>query len=218
MPKPTTNQPSQGNAQLDGGQFIAELQNGQVHAARLAQFFSKIIAYVNGLASSSANSGSGEIPPPPPLAGLSVSVPTTGELVHFGHNHPGAIQRGGQYFTEIGFSNSTTPPTFAQPLVIDHGASRTEAPVHLPTQDANGNTYTYVARGYAQYHGSVRSGYAYYGTESSPTTFQVNGTTQMTLLPSFGSGTASNSGTQGGQGLGNDLFRAASGPKRQVGQ
>jgi hypothetical protein len=211
MPRPTSNVPTQGNAALDGGQFITELQSGQMHPPRLAQFLTKIVNYVNGLATSSANSGSGEITPPPPMAGMTVK--TSGETVHVQHDHPGAIQRGVQYFTEVGVNDSG----FNQPLVIDHGASRTSHPFTLPTNDDNGAPINYYFRSYAQYHGSKRSDFAYWGAPGAPTAVTLTGTTNLTPLPSKGSGTASNDGNQGGQGLGHQLFRPPVAPKRTVG-
>jgi hypothetical protein len=203
---------AQGNAQFDGGQFITELLSGKVHPVHVGQFFQKFIGFVNNLATSSANTGSGEIEPPPPIAGMSVK--TSGEMVHVAHDHPGAIQRGGQYFTEVGVND----PGFNQPLVVDHGATRTSHPFTLPANDDNGVPINYYFRSYAQYHGSKRSEYAYHGSAKAPTAVTLTGSTNMTPLPSKGSGTASNSGTQGGQGLGNELFRPTTGPKRQVGQ
>ena len=207
MPKPTT-PVVQGNSALDGGSFLPTIQNENKY---IGGMFKRVIAYVNGLAASSANSGSGEIAPPPPLAGLQVA--TGGEQVHVAINHPGAVQRGLQYFTEIGVND----PSFGKPLVVDHGASRTSHPFVLPTKDSGGNMITYYLRSYAQYHGSKRSEYAYWGTQGSPTGVQLSGTTQMTPLASKGSGTASNDGSQGGQGLGDSLYRAAPQPKRSVG-
>lgn len=213
MPKPTTNSSAtQGNANLDGGQFISELQAGHINGPRLGQFFQKIINFANQLAVSSANSGSGEISPPPPIAGLTIK--TSGEMIHVQHDHPGAIQRGVQYFTEVGVND----PGFNQPLVIDHGASRTTHPFTLPTNDDNAAPIKYYFRSYAQYHGSKRSDYAYWGTPQSPTAVTLAGSTSMTPLSSTGSGTSANTGLQGGQGLGNELFRPATQPKRTVGQ
>lgn len=213
MPKPTSNQPSQGNAQLDGGQFIAELQAGHMSPVRVGQLFSKIINWANQLATSGANTGGGEIQPPPPIAALTIK--TAGEMVHVQHSHPGAIQRGIQYFTEVGVNDAG----FNQPLVHDWGATRTPATMMtLPTNDDNSKPISYYFRSYAQYHGSKRSDYAYWGTAQAPTAVTLAGTTSMTPLSSTGSGTAANSGLQGGQGLGNQLFRATATTKRSVGQ
>jgi hypothetical protein len=205
--KPTNNRPLQGNSQLDGSQFITELRSqGMVRLAMLQQ---KIVDFVNNLAASAANSGSGEIAPPPPI--VSMTVKTASEYVHVSHSHPGAIQRGIQYFTEVGVND----PGFKQPLVHDWGCTRTPASMMtLPTKDDGGTPINYYFRSYAQYHGSKRSDYAYWGTPANPTAVTLSGTTKMTPLASSGSGTASNNGTQGGQGLGNDLFRAATEPKR----
>lgn len=211
MTKPTSNVPSQGNASLDGGQFLSELLAGRLTPVRVGQLFQKVIGYMNGLASSAANSGSGEIAPPPPLNSLTVK--TSGEQVHVQISHPGAIQRGVQYFTEVGVND----PGFTQPIVIDHGASRTSHPFVLPTNDDAGVANKFYLRAYAQYHGSKRSGYAYWGQPQAPTAVVLGGTTNMTPLSSNGSGTASNAGTQGGEGLGNNLFRPGAAPKRATG-
>jgi hypothetical protein len=208
MAKPgSTLSTQQGNANLDGGQFLTELFTKD---ARQAQFFQKVIHFVNNLAQNIASTGNGQIAPPPPIAAMHLKA--AGEIVHVSHDHPGVIQRGVQYFTEVGVNDSG----FNQPVVIDHGASRTSHPFHLPTNDDNGNPVKYYFRSYAQYHGSQRSGYAYWGTPQSPTAVTMTGSTNLTLLPSKGSGTAANNGTQGGQGLGNLLFRPAPGPKRTI--
>lgn len=211
MPKPTANL-TQGNAQLDGGQFITELMSGHVNPTRLGQLFQKFQGFINQLASSSANSGSGEIAPPPPIAAMTIK--TSGEMVHVAHDHPGAIQRGVQYFTEVGVND----PGFNQPIVVDHGASRTTHPFTLPTNDDNAAPIKYYFRSYPQYHGSKRGDYAYWGSAQAPTAVTLAGTTNMTPLPSRGSGTSANSGLQGGQGLGNQLFRSTAVAKRTVGQ
>ena len=70
---------------------------------------------------------------------------TAGEMMHISINHSGALQRGVRYFSEV-----STTPSFNQPLVIDHGTSRTSHPITLPTNDASGNTQSYYVRSYAQ--------------------------------------------------------------------
>lgn len=209
MPRPTKNQAQQGNSQFDGGQFLGELYHKD---SRQATFLQKFIDYMNSGFGALASTGSGQVAPPPPLAAMGVK--TSGEMVHVSHDHPGAIQRGVQYFTEVGVND----PGFVQPLVKDHGASRTSHPFMLPTKDDNGAAIKYYFRSYVQYHGSKRSEYAYHGTQESPIAVTLAGNTSMTPLPSKGSGTASNDGKQGGQGLGNELSRSAEGPKRTTGQ
>ena len=209
MPRPTNSAPTAGNAQFSGGQYITELALKDTHTA---QFFQKFINYVNGLATAVAATGSGEVTPPPPIASMSVKV--AGEMVHVQHDHPGAIQRGVQYFTEVGVNDAG----FNQPIVVDHGASRTSHPFPLPANDDQGTPINYYFRSYAQYHGSKRSEYAYHGSAHAPTAVTLSGSTNLTPLASTGSGTGSNNGLQGGVGLGNTLFRPATTTKRSTGQ
>jgi hypothetical protein len=107
-------------------------------------------------------------------------------------------------------------PQFSQPHVEHLGSSRGRF-ITLPTNADDGAKHTWYARAYTQYQGSQPSGFTYHGGDS-PAGFQMEGATNMTPLPSTGSGTASNDGQQGGSGLGKVIFRAAPGPKRQVAQ
>lgn len=176
---------------LSGGRVLAKWIQENPQQGRLLQ---TIIDSVNTLADNTASSAVGRLPAPPPIN--SVSVKQSGELLHVQINHTGAIQQGIHYFTEI--SNNSN---FTQPLVIHHGTSRTSHPIYLPTKTDSGATQQYFVRSYAQYQGSDPSKPLAYGG-ASPTPITMSGTTQMTLLPSTGSGTAASTGQQGGAGFG----------------
>jgi hypothetical protein len=199
------------NNQLDGGAWLNEVGQKQ---PRLAALLQKMIDHVNNGFKALAATGGGEIGPPAPPASVTVSAAATGETVHVQISHPDPfLQKGAQYFTHVGVND----PNFVQPLTIDHGASRTPHPFTLPTMDSGGATVKYYFRSFAQYHGSARSPYTYWGTEQSPTAVTLNGSTKHTLLPSTGSGTGDNSGRQPA-GLGDTLVRAPGNkPKRTLG-
>lgn len=177
---------------LDGGRELAEVtsKNG-----RLGSLLQRVIDGVNGLAKNVAADPVGQTSPPnPPNA---VAVKSSGEMVHIAINHTGELSRGVKYFSEI-----STNPSFSQPLIVDHGASRTSHPITLPTHDDDGNLHSYYIRSFAQYPGSAPSAPTTYGGANSPTPVNLSGTTRMTPLPSTGSGTGPNSGQSSGQGSG----------------
>lgn len=214
------------NAQLEGGQELAYANQKDFNYGSL---FQKIITAVNSLASNVGASAVGKLPPPPPIQSINVQGTQNGntltapsETLHWTLNHTQSVDKHVRYFTEI-----ATEPNFLQPHVIDHGASRTGI-LHLPSQDSNGNPQAYYVRSYPQYHGSDAQKHTTFGGAAGATkivmtapTVTVAGTTysvpsQTTLLPSTGSGTASNTGQQGGKGLGTVLTRPAPGPKRSL--
>jgi hypothetical protein len=193
-------------ANLSGGEFLNEIYQND---SRLGTLISRIIKAVNQTASSSGVAPVGQSSPP--TAPEALKVTAAGELAHIQITHNAPINRGVQYLTEV-----STNPQFAQPLIIDHGCSRTSHPINLPTKTAAGATHSYYFRSYSQYHGSPPSDYVVFGGSGSPTPVTMIGSTQMDLLPSTGSGTASPNGSQGGSGLGKVAQRPAQGPKRQV--
>jgi hypothetical protein len=197
-------------AQLDGGRFLAEINQKD---SKMGALFQRIITAINTLAQNLAASPVGQMQAP--SAPDALQVKASGEMVHVSITHNGPVLRGVQYFTEV--SNN---PQFSQPIVIHHGASRTSHPFPLPAHDDNGATQTWYFRSYAQYHGSPPSEKTVYGGAENPVGVTLNPATptRMTLLPSTGSGTASPSGSQGGQGLGTFTTRPAQGPKRNVAQ
>lgn len=178
--------------QLDGGRLLSELS---IKDPRMGQLLQNVIDGVNRVAKNSGVSAVGDVSAP--KAPDSVSVNTAGEMMHISINHSGALQRGVRYFSEV-----STTPSFNQPLVIDHGTSRTSHPITLPTNDASGNTQSYYVRSYAQDPGGPPSSPYTVGGVGSPTAHTMSGSTSMTLLSSHGSGTAPNHGQSAAQGLG----------------
>jgi hypothetical protein len=177
---------------LTGGRVLAKWLNDNAQQGRLLQ---SIIDGVNTLADNTASSAVGRLAPPTPING--VAIKQSGEMLHIQISHSGAVQQGVRYFSEISTSGGS------QPLVIDHGTSRTSHPISLPTLDDNGNTQQYTLHSYNQLPGSDPTPRVAY--PGNP--FTMSGTTRMTLLPSTGSGTAANTGQQAGWGLGKVLRR-----------
>jgi hypothetical protein len=206
------------NGNLSGGR---ELQYVTLKDVFLGQLCDKIIRAVNQVAQNAGVSVFGKLPAPPPIDAVNISGTydaNTGlytcpsEILHWTLTHNGAIQKGIQYVTEI-----ATEPNFLQPHVVDHGCSRS-AFLHLPTLDTNGNTQTYYLRSFAQYQGSDATEPTTPGGLHTAVGIQMTGTSQTNLLTSTGSGTASATGQQGGQGLGTTLSRPAITPTRSIKQ
>jgi hypothetical protein len=204
------------NEQLTGGRELSYINQRDNYAGSL---FSRIIDAVNSLSKNSGVAAVGKIPTPPPIdsvtvAGGSVSngimtVPTS-EILHWTIQHSQAIQKGIRYFSEI-----DTSPAFTNPHVHDHGTSRTGFTT-LPTNNTAGVKQTYYLRSYAQYPGSDPCKPTVLGGLSGAIGIQMGGSSNLSLLSSTGSGTASSSGQQGGKGLGVVLNRPAPGPKRNT--
>ncbi|MFP5230771.1 MAG: hypothetical protein ACLGXA_24405 [Acidobacteriota bacterium] len=187
---------------IDGGRELSIVEQKMPFLGSLLR---RIITGVNTLATNTATSATGEIAAPKPPD--SVAVSTFGEYMHVSISHGGSLQRGVRYFTEIGVND----PTFSQPIVIDHGSSRTSHPFPLPTNASGGDSpvpHQYYVRSYAQYLSSQPSPPTTVGGASSPTAFTMGGTTVGTPLQSSGSGTAANSGQQGGWGMGKTQSRS----------
>jgi hypothetical protein len=178
---------------LDGGRFLADLFHKDSIQAALLQ---KIIKAVNDLGDAAGVHPVGERQPPPPVNGINVKA--SGELLHVSINHNIPVNRGIHYFVEV----SSNDPNFSQPIVHSLGTSRTGPPIALPALDDNGVKQKYYVRAYAQYRGSKPTKPVTFGGPLGPASITLNGTTSMSLLPSTGSGTASPTGQQGGQGFG----------------
>ncbi len=160
----------------------------------------------------------GELAAPTPVNSTDVKgtydAPTNtltapGEILHWTHTHNSELQRGIQYVTEV-----SDDPTFINAHPIDAGASRSG--FHsLPALNDNGDPVGYYLRVVAQNHGSAPSPPTVFGGANAPTKIVMTGTTQMSLLPTQGAGTARPGQT--GKGLGDVLFRPPNGgPKRQL--
>lgn len=175
--------------------------------ARLGQYLRRyVVPAIQKAATNAGSSPAGFIDPPD--APQAVIINKQGpENVQFTIQHTSPLQKNVNYFTEV-----ATTPSFAGARVEHHGTSRSPvSTLWLPTKDSSGNTHTYYARSYAQYPGSMKSGY-------TPTvSFTLSGTTEADHTPSTGSGTAAPDGSQPGQGFGNNLQRGPQGPKRNVG-
>jgi hypothetical protein len=193
-------------ANLSGGSFLNEIYQSD---SRLGTLLSRIIGAVNQTAGSAGVAPVGQsikLSPPD-----NVNVATAGELMHVSITDNSAANRQVHYFTEV--SNN---PQFLQPIVIHHGPSRTGVPFSLPTKDSTGATHNWYVRSFRQSPGGPPSDPVTYGGSASPTAVTMSGSTQLTLLPSTGSGTSSNTGQQAAQGFGKQPIRQAPGPKRQV--
>ncbi len=192
---------------LPGNDLLTQIENDN---PKLGQYLRQyLIPAVQTTASNAAVSPHGNIAAPQQIQGVSVKI--AGEMMHVAISDSAPLQKGVNYFTEV----SANDPSFRQPLVINHGPSRTSHPFPLPTQDDGGTNISWYVRSYHQYAGSAPSAPVVYGG-TSPTPITMAGTTKLTLLPSTGSGTASGNGTQAGSGFGKSLVRLQSGAKRVV--
>lgn len=194
-------------ADFDGGELLTHVENTW---PKLGVLLRKMQTAVNSTAQASGVAAVGQASPPSSPQAVSVAV--SGEMMHVSIADNAPLQKGVKYFTEV-----ANNPSFSQPIVIDHGASRTSHPFPLPTMDNDGNTHNWYVQSYSQLPGSDPSKPVVFGG-TNPTPVNMAGATKLTLLPSTGSGTAANNGQQAGSGLGKVLLRPASGPKRQVGQ
>lgn len=191
---------------LDGGEYLAHLINTDV---RQGMLFQRIITAVNATAQAAGVAPVGQVSAPTPPDGIQVAA--AGEMLHVSVTHNAPVNKGIHYFTEI-----DTNPAFPSPVVYHHGTSRTPPPFPLPTKNGSGSTVNYYARSYSQYLGGPPSAPVVYGGASNPTPITMGGSTQLTLLPSNGSGTAPANGQSAGQGFGKQSTRPAVGPKRSV--
>lgn len=192
-------------ADLNGGELLSEVENTWPKLGVLLR--QVIIPAIRNVAQNAAVATNGELSSPSKPGQVNVKV--AGEIAHVTIDDPQELQRGAQYHVEIADN-----PQFSQPHVEHLGSSRGRF-LTLPTNKDDGTPHTWYARAYTQYQGSQPSPFTYHGGDS-PASFQMTGATNMTPLPSTGSGTASNDGQQGGSGLGKVLLRGAPGPKRQV--
>ena len=186
-------------ANLDGGELLSEVEQRWPKLGILLR--TRFQTAVNTVAQAAGVAPVGQVSAPSSPQGVDVAV--AGEMMHVSIADNAPLQRGIRYFTEV-----ANNPSFTQPIVIDHGASRTSHPFPLPTMDSNGNTQSWYVRSYSQLPGSQPSVPVVFGG-TSPTAVQMAGSTKLTLLPSTGSGTASGNGQQAGSGLGKTLLRGA---------
>jgi hypothetical protein len=184
---------------LPGNDLLSQIENEN---PKLGQYLRQYIAKsIERTAQNAAVSPTGTVAAPQAPSGLSVAA--AGEIVHVSVTDNARINRGINYFTEI----SPNDPSFRQPIVYHHGTSRTPPPFSLPTKDGSGNQISYYFRSYSQYAGSKPSARTVFNNGAAVT---LAGSTELDLLPSTGSGTASGNGSQGGQGFGRHPIRLSS--------
>jgi hypothetical protein len=190
---------------LDLGQFAQRVQmesSATAHALRILE------NAVNRLARNLGASPTGDSSAPPDIG--QVNVVHSGEIAHLTITDSQPITKHVNYFAEV-----ATEPNFLQPHVIHMGVSR-GALLNLPTNDSSGAQQTYYVRAYSQYLGSKPSRPVVFGAPGVPTGISMSGTTNLTLQPSTGSGTATSDGQQGHYGFGRFLSRPAVSAKRSV--
>jgi hypothetical protein len=159
----------------------------------LAQALDSIVEQIQSVATQTAATVNGFTPAPHPISQLSVLASAGVFDIQIQDNTP--VQRGINYFVEF-----STTPNFVQPHVVNLGASRTY-------RSYWGNQTLYF-RAYSQYSTSQPSQPVYFGSSSAPTAVVGGGSAGPTPQPSTGSGTAPNTGLQGGAGFGSDVIRA----------
>lgn len=183
----------------------------------LGSILRRMIDATNTLARNAGVSAVAKVAPPSRIdsiavsgansTGSALSVPNS-EILHWVLSHSGEVDKPVQYFSEISTSSS-----FSNPHVVAHGSSRSGF-LALPTKDANGNTQTYYLRAYPQYLGGDPAKPTIFGGANGAIPITMGGSSEVTLLSSTGSGTASNDGGQGGSGYGRVLTRPVPAPKR----
>jgi hypothetical protein len=192
-------------SQLPGNDLLSQVENAEdvrTLAVKLSQYLRQnVIPAISTTARNAAVSPIGSVAAPQPPS--AVNVATFGEMVHVSIEDNQPLNRGINYFTEIGVND----PHIQQPIVYHHGTSRTPPPFSLPSLISGGGSpvsHKYNIQSYSQYPGGPPSAKTAFNNLEQ---FTLSGTTVGTPLPSTGSGTASNNGTQPGQGFGKSPVR-----------
>lgn len=184
---------------LPGNDLLAQIENEN---PKLGQYLRQyLVPSITTTAKNAAVSPIGSVAAPSPPS--AVNVATFGEMVHVSHQDNAPVNRGINYFTEIGVDD----PNCNQPIVYHHGTSRTPPPFSLPSLISGGDSpvsHKYYVQGYSQYPGGPPSAKVKFNNGAAIT---LTGSTVGTPLPSAGSGTASGNGTQSGQGFGKSPIR-----------
>lgn len=187
---------------VDLSQFLNEIKNASnwADAQRgVFQMFSQIQEHVNnGFQQVGVSTMTKTAAPDPPE---NLNIKADNGIAQFVITHNAPITKTDRYFVE-----ADTDPSFSRPHVFDSGASRTGF-MTLPHMNDDGDVQQWHFRSYVQRNGSPASAKVNFGQQYSPTPVSVGGATQLTPIPSTGSGTAAANGMQGGQGLGTDYHR-----------
>jgi hypothetical protein len=185
---------------LDLTQFISEIRTAgawEKIAPRLGPMFQNIQDAINQAAKASGVDSTQHTSQPNPPAKLSVK--TAGELAHVTIEDNSARTRARNYFLEYSNKTSFSPAnTYTEHL----GVGRHKV-LNLPTNDDNGKPHNWYFRTYSMEPGSKKaSAHVVYGVAGAPTAVTMGGTTNLSLLPSTGAGTAPSNGQKAGQGFG----------------
>lgn len=190
---------------LDASQFLNEIRNRDPHLGKLLE---QLIDGLNGISNHLGVDPKGKAQPPDPHQAINVVAGT--DHVHVTITDNSQVKKNVQNFVEW----SANDPSFSNPHVEDLGASRGRV-LALPAKDGTGTVISYYFKSYGQRFGSdAQSKHTFFGTRFAPTPVTLTGASQLTLLPSAGSGTGKSDGSQSGSGLGTVLERPALGPKR----
>lgn len=184
---------------FDGGKELTAIRNEN---PVLGNWMRRVGAALNRLGVNTGTSPVGRSAPPPPVGGLNIKA--NGEMVHATINDASAATTSREYWIE-----SATNPNFLYPHTEHLMASRGKF-FNLPSKTDSGTPHSWYFRAYSQEPGSEPSAPVYFGG-LSPTPVTLSGSTQLTPLQSTGSGTASDTGGQGGWGRGKTPIRLAGG-------
>ncbi len=207
------------NQQLEGGRELPYLEQKDNY---LGSLLKRIIDAVNSTARNAGVASVGKTSPPPKIDSINVqgvqagnTITCPSEILHHVLVHNQSVDRGISYFSEV-----DTDPNFPQPHVLHHGASRTSF-LTLPTYSSAANKTAniktnYYLRSYAQNPGSDPCAPTVLGNIGGTVSIQMTGSSVTALLSSTGSGTAAQSGQQGGKGIGTVLQRPTPQAKRQA--
>ena len=183
-----------------GGRQLAKINRQNTE---LGSLLSRLIDSHNRVAAQAGVAPVGQNPAPPSPNAISVDV--SGEMAHVRLTDNSPTNRNRRYWVEVHGNSSFTDPLIIHPV----SASRSPAPITLPTNDGDGMMKAYFMRAYSQDPGSPPSPFITY-----PTYVTMNGSTDGNIPPATGSGTST--ATQSGQGFGTSPTRPATGPKRRV--
>lgn len=191
----------------DVTQFLTDIRNAW---PRLGLLLGSFLDDLTGISNHLGMDPKGKVQPPDPHQALNVAAGT--DHVHVTITDNSQVKKNVRHFVEW----SVNDPSFQSPHVEELGASRGRV-LALPAKDGGGALISYYFKSYGQYFGSdAQSKHTYFGSRFAPTAVTLTGASQLTLMPSTGSGTGRPDGSQSGSGLGTVLQRPPAGPKRRV--
>lgn len=189
---------------LDLSQMISEIRTSADWAAiapRLGPKLQNIQDAINQAAQAAGVDATKHLDQPDPPAAINVKV--AGELAHVTIEDNSARDRSLNNFVEFSTAKSFSPAsTWTEHL----GVARHRV-LNLPTNDDNGQPHNWYFRTYTMSLGSKKaSPHVYLGQQGAPTAVTMGGSTNLTLLPSTGAGTAPSNGQKAGTGYGTSQF------------